>query len=100
LGQAPWHFRPAKNGGNWIGFAVPLGSLVRIESGGRAQIARASSAVGYASSADPRVHFGLGAAGEVTAIRATFPNGVTKDFAPLAGNSYHRLSPDEQKRVK
>ncbi|MCS7026329.1 MAG: CRTAC1 family protein [Bryobacteraceae bacterium] len=50
-------------GNNWLRIAgLPLGSEVNLTAGGIRQWNHVSTAVGYASSSEPVVHFGLGAA--------------------------------------
>ncbi|MFQ5415276.1 MAG: ASPIC/UnbV domain-containing protein, partial [Phycisphaerae bacterium] len=41
---------------------------------------------GYASSHDPRAHFGLGAADHVDGIEVRWPGGVVEDFAGVAAD--------------
>ena len=47
---------------------------------------RVGPASSYLSSQDPRVHFGLGAASRVDAIKITWPDGTREDFPALAAD--------------
>jgi len=52
-----------------------LGAQIRITTpDGRMQWNEATTAVGYACSSDPRVHFGLGSSATVKEIRVTWPS--------------------------
>jgi hypothetical protein len=53
-----------------------LGTKVKITTAQGVQYNHATTAVGYNSSSDKRVHFGLGAAGMVDKIELTWPTGV------------------------
>ncbi len=54
-----------------------LGTIVRVTlDGGRVLVNHASTSVGFASSGDPRVHFGLGRAAQVKRIDLVWPSGV------------------------
>ena len=54
-----------------------LGATVRVTlDGGRVLVNHASTSVGFASSGDPRVHFGLGRAGRINQIEIVWPSGV------------------------
>ena len=56
-----------------------IGARVRlIEESGRIQYNQATTAVGYASSSDSRVHFGLGTSTGVSAVEITWPSGTVQ----------------------
>src|SRR5947209_8158943 len=52
-----------------------IGARVSVTAGGRAQIAEARAGHSYASTSDPRLHFGLGAAARVDRILVRWPGG-------------------------
>ena len=73
------------SGGHWLGLDLEgtasnrdgIGARVRIVQGsGRGQHNHATTAVGYASSSDNRVHFGLGSDAEVRTVEITWPSGT------------------------
>jgi hypothetical protein len=68
---------------NWISFRVPPGTRIRVTAGGRHQWNHASSAVGYASSSDTPVHFGLGSAATVDEVEIYWPSGKTQKLTGL-----------------
>ena len=49
-----------------------------VEESGRIQYNQATTAVGYASSSDSRVHFGLGTSAGVSAVEITWPSGAVQ----------------------
>ena len=53
-----------------------LGAVVRISSAHGVQYNYATTSVGYASSSDPRVHFGLGSSTEVDEVEIKWPSGA------------------------
>ena len=53
-----------------------LGTRVKLTAGGQTQYNQATTAVGYNSSSDKRVHFGLGAATGIDTIELWWPTGV------------------------
>ncbi|MBI5083745.1 MAG: CRTAC1 family protein, partial [Acidobacteria bacterium] len=53
-----------------------LGAKVRLTAGGAVQYNHATASTGYASSSDPRVHFGLGAAATTSEIQIEWPSGM------------------------
>jgi enediyne biosynthesis protein E4 len=79
--------------GNWVAFRVPLGTEIRITAGGRQQSNQATSAVGYASSSDPAVHFGLGLATAIDTVQVRWPSGKTEAVDPPKINSVVSLQP-------
>lgn len=72
LGETPFYWQNPKNGHHWIGFRTRLGTKVSIDG---QQFNHATSASGYASSSDPRIHFGLGAITAVKEATITWPSG-------------------------
>jgi hypothetical protein len=53
-----------------------LGTRVKISTSEGNQYNEATTAVGYNSSSDKRVHFGLGAAASIDKIELTWPSGI------------------------
>src|SRR5580658_4764649 len=53
-----------------------LGTKVKITTSEGVQYNHATTAVGYSSSSDKRVHFGLGKAGVIDKIELSWPTGV------------------------
>ncbi|HEX6201740.1 MAG TPA: CRTAC1 family protein [Thermoanaerobaculia bacterium] len=66
---------------------------------GRRLVRRVRSDGGYASAHDPRLLFGLGAAGDPLAVEVTWPDGRRERFGPLATRRYHTLRPGEGRAV-
>jgi hypothetical protein len=66
-----------------------IGAVVRCTAGSRMQSRTVSSSVGYASSSDLTVHFGLGAA-ERAVIDIKWPSGIEQNLGELAADQ--RLS--------
>ena len=91
LGEPPLLLQNTTKAGNWIAFRVPIGTLLRLEAAGKAQWNHATSAVGYASSSDPVVHFGIGDAKAVDAVEVTWPSGVRTKLGTLEGGRVHDL---------
>jgi hypothetical protein len=53
-----------------------LGAKLKLAAGGKVQYNEVTSSVGYISSSDRRVHFGVGAAGAVDEIEILWPSGT------------------------
>ena len=77
----------ASGSGHWLGLDLTgtasnrdgIGARVRVVAGsGRVQHNHATTAVGYASSSDRRVHFGLGTDAEVRTVEITWPSGAVQ----------------------
>jgi hypothetical protein len=60
-----------------------IGAEVRCQAGGRTQTRTVSNSVGYASSSDLTVHFGLGAAVRA-AIEIRWPSGIVQTLGEVA----------------
>ncbi len=58
-----------------------LGARVVLQAGGRPRLGLALAAVSYASSSDPRVHFGLGEVERAEHAEVTWPDGTRERFA-------------------
>ncbi|MDX2181229.1 MAG: CRTAC1 family protein [Bryobacteraceae bacterium] len=81
LGQSPV-IRWGTAKGNWISVRAPLGTAVRIGD----QTNVATTAVGYASSSSPRIHFGLGSRTTVERIEITGPTGRKRVLENVKAN--------------
>jgi hypothetical protein len=70
--------------GSWLtvvcdvpgGTAVPIGTTVTVTAGGRRMSRDIASGDSYASSHDPRLHFGLGAADQADEVVVRWPDGT------------------------
>ena len=71
-----------------MGFHVPLGTLIHIRTAAGEQWNHASSALGYASSSDPVVHFGLGAEKVIMEAEFQYPGGKLKKLQNLTVDRY------------
>lgn len=102
LGETPLLLRgKAPSGRNWIAFrlrgrasnASAIGARVElVVAGGPPQVNQVSSAVGYASSSQLPVHFGLGEATQVERVRIHWPSGRTQELAAPAINRQHDIT--------
>jgi hypothetical protein len=57
------------------GPAIPVGTRATVTAGGRRQTRDVAAGDSYASTHDPRMHFGLGAAERVEELRVRWPDG-------------------------
>ena len=89
------------DGGNrrpWVGLrlldaagTVAVGARVELFSGGSRQTAEVRAGHGFQSSHDPRLLFGLGAAGRVDSLRVRFASGRQRRLGSLETRRYHTL---------
>ena len=79
-----------KNGNHWIAFKLvgagksprdAIGAAVFVTTGGVRQRADVLSGGSYASSSDPRVHFGLASASRIDRVEIRWPDGKREDVA-------------------
>ena len=86
---------------HWIGLRLQgtksnrdgLGAQVRLTlPNGRMQYNRATTSVGYASSSEPLVRFGLGPYSNVREIQIRWPSGTVQTLADIAVDRVHRVS--------
>ncbi|MGO8759265.1 MAG: CRTAC1 family protein [Terracidiphilus sp.] len=85
INERPRLFRNVtENGNHWIILKLigkranrdGIGTKVKITTSQGTQYNHATTAVGYSSSSDKRVHFGLGSAATINKIELRWPNGV------------------------
>ena len=66
-------------------------AVIRIEAGGKIFWRQHQPNQGYASSQDPRVHFGLGSATQVEHVWIRWPDGKAEDFGSLPPDEIHTI---------
>jgi hypothetical protein len=85
----------ALNGNHWIMFDLRghrsnrdgIGARIKVVTGsGRALYNHATTSVGFMSSSDRRVHFGLGTEKSIKSVEIRWPSGVVQVLGPLAVN--------------
>lgn len=86
-------------GGNWLevqldGFA-PGARITAVLPDGRELVREALAGSSYLSSEDPRLHFGLGAAGDVTELRVLWPGGEETVIADIDANQVVEIEAPE-----
>jgi hypothetical protein len=87
LGESPVILmNRSTKGAHWIGFkGLKPGTQVIIDGN---QYNRSTTAAGYASSSDARVHFGLGAKDKVTEVEIRWPGGKTRKLTNVTVDRY------------
>jgi len=99
-GPARLYRNAAAPRGHWLGLRAidPLfggrdayGAEIELRAGGRKWWRLVQPAFGYASSHDPRVHFGLGTVASVDSIRVLWADGVEEEFPGGPLDRYHLL---------
>jgi hypothetical protein len=96
LGEAPVLLRNVSTDRNWMGFRLrgtrsnrsAIGTVVSISAGGINQMNRVTSAVGYASSSDLRVHFGLGSSAQADSVEIRWPSGAVQRLGAMRAGRY------------
>jgi hypothetical protein len=63
-----------------------IGARVRLTTSGRTQVAEARSGHSYASSSDPRLHFGLGLSDRIDRVEVRWPRGSTSVLTGVRPN--------------
>jgi hypothetical protein len=90
----------ADNGNHWIAFELvgtysnrdAIGAKVKIiTAAGRTLYNHVSVSVGFMSSSDKRVHFGLGSETSVKSVEITWPRGAKQKLTDLKADRYVRL---------
>jgi hypothetical protein len=82
------------NRGNWLqvqarlpgGKSDAIGARVTVVTGKTRQIRDVVGVMGYLSQADPRAHFGLGAAKKADRVEIRWPDGTVKSLANVPAN--------------
>jgi hypothetical protein len=93
------YFHNRSRAGHWVRFLLEgtasnrdgVGAVVTVEAGGRRSSSARFGGGSYQSAPDPRVHFGLGAAGRVERVEVTWPSGRIDRYTDLAVDSDYRL---------
>lgn len=86
-------------GHHWVSFDVvpnsgnrnALNARIEIVAGGKTWVRQVRPHVGYLSSSDPRVHFGLGSTETIDRVTVTFVGGITETWTDLAVNRLWQL---------
>ena len=65
-----------------------IGAVVHVTAGALSQWATVTTAGGYLSSSDPRVHFGLGRSGRVDSIEIRWPSGIRQTLRDVATDRF------------
>lgn len=74
-----------------------LGSRIKIVTSEGAQYNHATTSVGYGSSSDKRVHFGLGAAAKIDQIEVKWPSGIKQIVSNVAADQILTLREPSRK---
>ena len=75
-GAPRWMVSDGCTAGNWLDVDAPEGSWIEVEAGGVRWVGRATSDLGYAVSAPPRLHVGLGATARVDRLTVRLADGT------------------------
>lgn len=95
IGEPPVVLYNVSKAGHWISLRLRggasnrhgLGARVKVTgASGRVQHNHATTSIGYNSSSDPRVHFGLGADTKVREIEIRWPGGTTQILKNVAAD--------------
>ncbi len=98
--DGPVHFlrNITPDGNHWITLTVLTrrrtlahNAIVEIAAGGRVRRRQVQPNYGYASSNDPRVHFGLGQAGTIESVRVKWPSGKMREFRNIPVDQFLTL---------
>ena len=107
-GRAGLYRNRASPRGHWLGVRAVLPDLGHRDAYGAEVVVQAGDqrwwrliqpAYGYASSNDPRVHFGIGTTAEFDAIHVRWPDGALERFSGGPANRYVTLRQGEGRRV-
>jgi hypothetical protein len=84
--------------GNWVMFRArdrwgrdAAGAWVGVDAGGRRQWHLVQRAYSFCASNDPRTHFGLGTATEITGVVVRWPDGRLESFGTFTAGAVHEL---------
>jgi len=91
--------RAVRDGRNWIGFRLrgtksprdPAGARVAVTAEGRTQTRELHLGESFASSSEPVLRFGLGAATRADRIVVRWPSGAVQELAPLPAGRIHEV---------
>ena len=75
-----------------------IGARLRIVSSGITQVQEAKGGMSYQSAHDPRLHFGLGTAIDVTSLEVQWPSGTVTTLAHVPANRCITVREDAQHR--
>ena len=64
-----------------------IGSILNLVSEGFVQVEQAQGGIGFMSSSDPRIHFGLGRRSKIESLVITWPSGQVDRLTNVAGRS-------------
>jgi hypothetical protein len=86
----------ASKGSCWIGFRVlnrrgtdAIGAMVKLAAGAEVQWRQVNPNQSYASSHDPRAHFGLATASSAEEVLVQWPDGQREAFGPFPAGKYY-----------
>ncbi|HLN02574.1 MAG TPA: CRTAC1 family protein [Bryobacteraceae bacterium] len=106
-GQAKIFHNTTQNGNHWILLKLcgtksnhmGIGAKVRVTTAdGAVQYNHVTTSMGYASSSDSRVHFGLGASAAAKEIQITWPSGIRQVLRDVAADRVVTvIEPSEKK---
>jgi hypothetical protein len=90
----------ALNGNHWLLFDLRghrsnrdgIGARIEVVTGsGRALYNHATTSVGFMSSSDRRVHFGLGTEKSIKSVEIRWPSGIVQTLGPMAVDQIARI---------
>jgi hypothetical protein len=93
-----------ENGNHWLEIRTVgtksnrdgIGTKIRLESARGAQYNHVTTSVGYASSSDPRVHFGLGKDTMVKRLIIEWPSGIRQQLSNIRADQILKVVEPEQ----
>jgi len=93
-----------ENGNHWLEIRTVgrksnrdgIGTKIRLESAGGTQFNHVTTSVGYASSSDPRVHFGLGKDAVVKRLILDWPSGIHQELTNIPADQILKVAEPEQ----
>ena len=100
LGAEPEIFiNRTQNGHHWLLVELEgtrsnrdgLGAKIAIIAGGKSQYNHATTSVGYGSSSDRRVHFGLGTESRVETLEVVWPSGARQSFRDVKADQILKI---------
>ena len=86
--------RNVTEGGHWVGLRLvgeksgktPVGARVTCRAGGRTSTRWLTAGTSYLSANDPRLFFGLGAAGTIERLEVRWPSGLVQGWTDVAAD--------------